>query len=309
VLDSKGSLAKLWIILAVSILLFLVAPLTARADVSRPEDDGIHVTLWVTGTISEADAFQFELLSSMFEHKTPWILLNSKGGDVTAAMKIGRIVRKYDGWTMINGDNKCYSSCALIYIAGVSRSIDGRGELGLHRPYFAAAPQSREAIQKQVPIMLTTLKNYVAEMGVTDNFYQSMVNTEPSAIMIYRAATIDKLVSASDPTNDEIGTANGARIYGITTSEYRKRSDEAATCWNGLVQRTPDCYSAIMWGLSESVYRERSAKVGRDCRFSAKQVFSDEQQAIIDKTPLKQKNDLPFVERLYTCQRNAMLGR
>jgi hypothetical protein len=64
-----------------------------------------------------------------------------------------------------------------------------------------------------------------------------------------------------------------------------------------------------MWGLSESVYRERSAKVVRDCHFSAKQVFSDEQQAIIDKTPLKQKNDLPFVERLYTCQRNAMLGR
>jgi hypothetical protein len=184
-----------------------------------------------------------------------------------------------------------------------------RGELGLHRPYFAAAPQSREAIQKQVPIMLTTLKNYVAEMGVTDNFYQSMVNTEPSAIMIYRAATVDKLVSASDPTNDEIGTANGARIYGIATSEYRKRSDETATCWNGVVQRTPDCYNAIMWGLSESVYRERSAKVVRDCRFSEKQVFSDEQQAIIDKTPLKQKNDLPFVERLYACQRNAMLGR
>jgi len=309
VLDSKGSLAKLWIILAVSILLFLVAPLTARADVSRPEDNGIYVTLWVTGTISEADAFQFELLSSKFEHKILSIFLNSRGGDVTAAMKIGRIVRKYDGWTVINGDNKCYSSCALIYIAGVDRNINGRGELGLHRPYFAAAPQSREAIQKQVPIMLTTLKNYVAEMGVTDNFYQSMINTEPSAIMIYRAATIDKLVSATDPTYDEIGTANGARQHGITTGEYRRRSAEAFSgCFDakGDLKKQKTflaCYEASMWGLSESVYREREAKKVTSCRFSV------EQQAILEKTPIEQRNTLPFVEQIYECQRNIMLGR
>jgi len=303
VLDSKGSLAKLLIIFAVSIELFLVPPLAARADVSRPEDNGSYVLLWVTGKISEADAFQFDLLSSIFEHKTPWIFLNSRGGDVTAAMKIGRIVRKYDGWTIINRDNKCYSSCALIYIAGVSRDINGKGELGLHRPYFAAAPQSREAIQRQVPIMLTTLKNYVAEMGVSDNFYQEMVNTEPSGIRIYRTETIDRLVSPSDPTNDEIVTANGARNYGITTSEYRKRSDEAATCVNAKLVHTSDCYGAIMWELSESVYRERWAKVARDCQ------VSDEELAILEKTPIKQKNDLPFVERVFTCRRNTMLGR
>ena len=64
-----------------------------------------------------------------------------------------------------------------------------------------------------------------------------------------------------------------------------------------------------MWGLSVSVYRERWAKVQRDCFLSPKQAFSDEESAILKKTPLKQQDDLPFVVRVLTCKRNTMLGR
>jgi hypothetical protein len=117
------------IILTLPLVLLFAVPPTAQADVSQPKDDGPLVHVWVTGTISEADAYQFNLLTPTFEKKTPHIFLNSTGGDVTAAMKIGRIVRKYDGWTIIDGNNKCYSSCALIFIAGVIRNINGKGEL------------------------------------------------------------------------------------------------------------------------------------------------------------------------------------
>jgi hypothetical protein len=158
--------------------------------------------------------------------------------------------------------------------------------------------------------MLATVKSYVAEMGVTDNFYQEMVNTEPSGIRIYRMATIGRLLPETDPTNDEITTANAARRYGITTGEYRRRSAEAlssCTVAKGDLAKIY-CSEAMMWGLSESVYRERQAKVS-NCRFSTFQTFSDEQLAILDKTPTKQRNALPFVERAYECERNTMLGR
>ena len=296
------------------VVLFLTTPLTARADVSvEPETEG-SVWLWVTGTISEADASQFERLSPVLEHKTPSIKLNSRGGDVKAAMKIGRIIRKYDGETIINGNNKCYSSCALIFISGVQRIIIDRGELGLHRPYFASAPQSREAIEKQVPLMLSMIKSYISEMGVTDNFYQLMVNTDPSAITTYTGWTIEKLVPSSDPTYDEILAASLAGMYGITTAEYRRRSGEAtSTCFNAkgdpAKQKTIYCHEAMMWGLSESVYRDREAKWVKSCRVSPTQAFSAEQQAILDKTPIKQRNTLPFVEQLNECKRNIMLGR
>jgi hypothetical protein len=107
----------------------------------------------------------------------------------------------------------CYSSCALIYIAGVSRFNDG--VIGLHRPYFAAAPQSRQSIERETPLMLQKIKEYVQSMGVTDLFYQEMVNTEPANIRLYRGDEIQKLVPTHDPSHEEIETAYDARKYGV----------------------------------------------------------------------------------------------
>ena len=56
------------------------------------------------------------------------------GGDVDAAMKIGQIIRENEWPVTVSGNSKCFSSCALIYIAGVSRM--NVGVIGLHRPYF-----------------------------------------------------------------------------------------------------------------------------------------------------------------------------
>jgi hypothetical protein len=54
-------------------------------------------------------------------------------------------------------------------------------------------------------------------MGVTDLFYQEMVNTEPADIRLYRGDDIDRLVPHRDPTFDEIATSYQARQYGIDT--------------------------------------------------------------------------------------------
>ena len=55
----------------------------------------------------------------------------------------------------------------------------------MHRPYLASRPQSRQVVEKQIPLMLSEVKQYIAEMGITDNFYQQMMNTEPSQMAIY----------------------------------------------------------------------------------------------------------------------------
>jgi hypothetical protein len=57
--------------------------------------------------------------------------------------------------------------------------------VGLHRPYFASSPQSRQTLERETPLMYQGVKNYVHEMGVEDGFYQVMVNTEPSNMKVY----------------------------------------------------------------------------------------------------------------------------
>jgi len=222
-------------------------------------------------------------------------------------MAIGRLIRKYDGWTWIN--SKCYSSYALILIEGVIRT-NAYGELGLHRPYLASALKSRERVEKQVPLMFSTIKTYINEMGITDNFYQQMVNTEPSKMVVYKNNEFTNLFPEHDPVFDEVVTAVEARRHRITTSEERKRDQDAKRCSTVAKGREEVvCGQAIRWGLSEGVYLERYAKSKKECWFSDKEQFSEEEKQSLDKTPYKLRLDHPFAVRLETCTRRIMVGR
>jgi hypothetical protein len=303
---SIGGVIGLW---------FLAMTSAAKADIRVDRTDPPYGKIFITGRITKENAKTFDDISNELQRYSYFtVRLNSEGGDVSAAIEIGRLIRKYEGFTTIEKNGRCYSSCALIFIAGVSRS--NYGELGLHRPYLAAAPQSRETVQQQVPLMLSMVKSYVAEMGITENFYQQMVNTEPSKIAIYSENNYQTLVPSTDPTHDELRIAHVARQYGASTSEMRRREKEADGLVNkGLCEANPhtppisgtilalDCEEAIKWGLSESVYRERFGKANSTC------LLSDEEEKTKKTMRFTLAWDLPFVIRQETCIRNIMLGR
>lgn len=294
---------------SIMVAMLLAATLTVKADIQidRPDDDAI--VIGIMGTITARDSKSVQDISNEMARKRLQVYFDSEGGDVSAAITIGRLVRNYDGWTLIGDGAKCYGSCALIFISGVVRLIAGSGELGIHRPYPASAPPNREAIEKQVSLTLSTVKDYVAEMGITDSFYQQMVNTQPPKIVVYELDNYEKLVPRTDPTSADVATAREARNYGITASEMRQRNQEARRCSNLPAQKWLDCESAIKWGLSEGAYRERWANVVKECRFSDKSPWNDEDNVTFKSTPLKLRSELPFVLHWEACKRNIMVGR
>jgi hypothetical protein len=215
------------------------------------------------------------------------------------------LIRKYEGTTWIGHDlndgsseinAKCFSSCALIFIAGVTRLSSG--QLGLHRPYLASAPQSRQAVEKQVPLMLSGIKQYINEMGITDSFYEQMVNTEPSQMVIYNSDDFVKLVPEDDPVHQEIDIADQARLYGATTSEMRDRLLDSKKCR----MKDPNfvyCYDAALWGLSERVFRERYR--------NAEACKREEDFKILLAMPKTERREHPLWIQWETCARNSML--
>lgn len=280
-------------------LLFLATTLAAQAEVSIMRSAESFVELSIFGTITERDAKTFGDMSRELEYKIAFIELNSEGGDVSSAMQIGRLIRKYDGTTTVKENGKCYSSCALIFIAGVQRM--NFGQIGLHRPYLAAAPQSREAIEKQVPLMLSVVRDYIIEMGITDSFYQQIVNTEPSRVAIYKGKDVERIVPVRDPTYEEIEVSYEARRHGVTTSEIRQRLQDMYSC------TSPDCIGPVVWGLSERVYVERQKKVKTECWFQEHKMESDKDVETLFAIPRKARRDHPITIRRETCERNIML--
>jgi hypothetical protein len=96
----------------------------------------------IDGPISTGDDKRFfSVLNEAKGRSTDWeryrtVLLNSEGGDVAAAMSIGRMVREAQIVTAIHERSVCASACILILSGGVWRYARDDTRLGLHRPYF-----------------------------------------------------------------------------------------------------------------------------------------------------------------------------
>lgn len=198
--------------------------------------------------------------------------LSSNGGDVIAAMEIGRIIRERKALVIVPSEANCYSSCALIYIAGVNRM--NLGVVGLHRPYLVGEPSSPQEIKEYIPNLLMDIRKYVKEMGVTIRFNEIMINTPPESMRRFRADAIDEIVPRQDPLNDEIEVAYRARRYGITTEEYRSRKALVhVTCQHNIISgdRAGSCIQASYWGLSMSVYEKRDSEAYDKCPVTEEQ--------------------------------------
>jgi hypothetical protein len=187
-------------------------------------------------------------------------------------------------------------------------NTSGSGLIGLHRPYFASSPQQRETTEREAPLMMQSLKRYVEEMGVTDNFYRVMVNTEPSDMVLYGNREkghkdIYSIVPSNDPTYDEVEASYDARWHGVSTSEMRARESDTGSCFLRPIDEHLDCIQAKEWGLSESVYIERWKQT--------KQCYPDieNQNRELNSVKRKTRRDHPIWLRREACVQKIMLGR
>lgn len=190
----------------------------ALADVTLDEESRRVV---VSGDIRKADVAKFR--SAMT--KADSIALDSPGGNIDAAMEMGRIARRLNVPVSVADDARCYSSCALIYISGVVRT--NHGKVGVHRPFFSGPPASARQIEKELPQMLTDVRNFIAEMGVMEDFARVMINTPPSSMRVFVGDEILEYVPEIDPLYDELRVADEARTRGVTTDDFRRLEAKA----------------------------------------------------------------------------------
>lgn len=273
-----------------AILLFAAsvnpAHVFAEAEI-RFDDEMCDVTIWGEITASDAE----EIVTSGCPK--PWIILNnSPGGNVEAGMKIGRWARERQAITIVRKDGYCHSTCALVYIAGVERINDG--VIGLHRPYLAGMPQAEAQIPTLVAAIREGVTEYVSSMGIGSDFANVMLETIPENTRLYHKEEIYELVAERDSAYDEIDVARNARYYGISTDEYRRRKQEASVqCdLNKFIDISSDvapavlwqnCASAVLWGLSQSVYLRRNESVVRLCKHHLSTQSTDQRDAEIQE--------------------------
>ena len=103
------------------------------------------------------------------------IILDSPGGSVIAAMKIGQVIAPEEAWVYVSRNGQCASACVLIYAAGGLRNQDG--PLGIHRPFdyeVSDLPLTYQEYLSRYDEITDLMTSYLAKYGVSPRLVQDM---------------------------------------------------------------------------------------------------------------------------------------
>lgn len=212
---------RLWVF---AVLIFLSGPVSALVTQLPKEDCSVYC--WrISGSISMDDVRVVTgVLERMrAENETPFFLLDSEGGDVEAAISIGRLFRKMSAHVFVQYRvAKCFSACVFIYAGAIHRNAE---RIGIHRPFSLTTKQrTYDEIQVQQRRLNAIAKAFLEEMNVSPRLLEAMNRVSPEEIRVLSSAEMEEFgLGAVDPVQQEFRDAENAREYGLSMQEFFRR--------------------------------------------------------------------------------------
>lgn len=129
------------------------------------------------GEITNRDGEQMERLLKAKKDPLISVSVNSSGGDVNAAIKIGRLLLSHEANVSVKDGDLCASSCVLVLAGAVRKDIEGT--VAIHRIQFAdhrvAASLNQEQYRKIYEQGMDEIKSYLKEMGIRPDLADEMM--------------------------------------------------------------------------------------------------------------------------------------
>jgi hypothetical protein len=173
----------------------------------------------VNETRQKADAQKFVL-------NPPYVELDTPGGSVSAAIAIGRLLRKERATVAVADGAVCYSACVLIFAGAVNRAMDPQAKLGIHRPYLEV-PRGEitpGSVQEAYQQTLQDIRSYFREMNVSEQLADAMLRIEPKNIrLLDYGALLNYGLTSTDPIEQETLELQDAQWFKLDRQEYMQR--------------------------------------------------------------------------------------
>jgi len=215
------------------------------------------------------------------DYSTIMFTIESEGGSVLSAIRIGRMLRDLNAMITVPGGRTCSFSCVFLLVGGVGRLVFGH--VGVHRPYFESLDRRRTAAQVSADIRAldTIITTYLRDMNITSNLLDFMKGVASDEMRWLSAADLQTFgLSAPDPVFDELRTAHDAWRYGTTSAILRQRMVESERCFRGargssLPPGSWDCSESIKYGISVGEWRLRKQRVAGLCPSITYRTYAD----------------------------------
>jgi hypothetical protein len=215
------------------------------------------IAIAMSGVIEKGD---FDTLKGIIEPnisvntKLRLIGLNSNGGDVLTAMRIGRYIRQYDFDTHVgrtnNVEDRCLSSCVFIFAAGLERTAEDN--IGIHRPFGTQTGSvQKNAAMDDYKKLKKDIFEYFDEMNISRYLPEQMMIIPPDEIkMLSMQEAMELGLIGKDPVAQEMDDSSNAKRYGLSRVEYlgrRKRMLETCLKLINIKDKSfENCHEKIM---------------------------------------------------------------
>ncbi|HWK15284.1 MAG TPA: hypothetical protein VNS02_12870 [Rhizobiaceae bacterium] len=116
---------------------------SAAAEVELVEIPGAVDLVVIKGEIVQGDSERF--LNAVGNREKVAVYLESPGGLLREALKIGAEIRLRNYATVVDGGDECFSACGLIWVSGARRYMSPESLIGFHAAYREEAGELRES--------------------------------------------------------------------------------------------------------------------------------------------------------------------
>ena len=148
------------------------------------------------------------------------LMIDSPGGNIDAAMRIGRMIRQREIGVTVPERGECASACVFIYAAGVVRV--NYGPIRIHRPFLADSNDlSLAKTQAKFAALERDAKRYLKEMNVRDSLYDAMMVIAPENSYALDVQEMEQYgMGRSDPVWSETLDNSTAKRLGMSKREF-----------------------------------------------------------------------------------------
>lgn len=138
------------------------------------DDNGFY--LYAEGVITDGDFNKFKRYVAHYQKNgiiLKRLMMHSPGGMLAEGIQIGQFIRNHQWATDLDRHMRCYSSCAMIYAAGVEKRMQEGAELGFHRPYIPGEPDTPELVNQIYQDYQQYWSFVQADQALYDNFMKN----------------------------------------------------------------------------------------------------------------------------------------
>lgn len=191
------------------------------------------VRVFLRGDITPRDVYGAKVMESLVKRGRQkivgnYVTLAGNGGDVDAAMEVGRLLRKLGVSTFVASGDQCLSSCVFAFMGGDRRTV--AGHIGIHRPYFSSTRkvENRRLHYRQLQ---QRLQRYIEELDFPPSLYEALMRVPSESISILSGADLKKYyLHGMSPSAEEEADAVAAGNLGISVLEYLQQKAQAQPC-------------------------------------------------------------------------------